>query len=315
MSNKRGFLVLLMCILATAGAFAQQSTQPAAQPIIATADVAPSLIAVEQPVVDSARTASAVAADSTFAEAAPETSTYVKPALTRSQIGAKYDKFHPWDWHVMHFPTIGDTVDPEIGGIRDSLAQHGIGFLLAPNITFVDNLENPPMYGAAGAPYGSVPKGFGQEYNGKKPTAYGAQQSWMTFTSFKTNLQLVVSINDTFTTYEQGFGVTDARFGGIYLNKLLLKNKLIVSAGWVPVPFQSVGLYTGGNMAGSVLGVTAILQNQAGQDFPFAPAPAVTARYDFNKGYYVWGAIQRSNSTGRVKLARHVVPAIRDSRR
>jgi len=154
------------------------------------------------------------------------------------------------------------------------------------------------MYGANGpntqGKYSPAKHGTAQAYSGQKPTAWSSDQAWLTWSNFKTNTQLVLGVVETWSTFVKGNGVDDLRMQQIMLNQYFWHKKALLSVGDFTSGYQTVGLFVGGNMAGSLLGVTAILPSEAGQTEPTVIAPTLTLKVDWTKNFYTTAVVQRS---------------------
>jgi|GEM_PF-1411572 porin len=241
----------------------------------------------EQPTSNSAESESPVAPP-------PVPQSFIKMGM----LSAKYDKLNPWDWKSVPYPSIGDTLDPEFAGIRPYLAEHNIGItLLYPGSHFDYNVKNPPMYGAYGAPYNqSIAAGTKQQYTGQRPEYMSGPYAYLTYNIPSTHTQFVVGATDCLVTSEALYGCSNLRMTGAYVNQQFFKSKVQLSAGYLTEAWGSVGMYTGGNMAGTTLGVNSILPAEAGQNEPQHMTPAATLRWDVTKHVYGVVGVQRSMS-------------------
>jgi hypothetical protein len=280
MINKRNLMVVVTCVLA-AGMYAQaqdvqsQNAQPAVQSIVAVNTPAPSLGSTSaQP-----------------AEAKPMTQEE-KDHLK----DAKYARLSMWDWDTLHNPDArpSDNMFGEWGWIRPALERHNLGIFAIALDGFVYNLANPPMYGMPKARLDATPE---QQYQGEKPTFNAQPNAWLTWVpksaqgkNIKT--QFVVGGLEQFTT-ENVFFINNSKFSDAHINFRIKKN-LRIELGYMVDGWSTVGLYTGGNMAGSMLGVSAVLPTMVGQDLPPGMAPTLHIKYAFPHHFYSVSGVLRS---------------------
>lgn len=215
-------------------------------------------------------------------------------------INEKYNKLNPWDWSTATFPPIGDTVDPELGGIRDALAKKNIGVQLFTQGAFYYNLANPPLYGADGPQnppynnkYGPGSKNAIWWYEGQKPTYYNTYILHLTWSNPKTNTQLVITGWEDYNNFFKGQLSNTPKFDA-YINQYLFRKKLLITAGYSNQGFHYLGFFTAGNLAGSLIGSSAVLQDSAGGAAPFNLTPAINLRYQTTKNTYVQSMVQSS---------------------
>jgi porin len=214
-------------------------------------------------------------------------------------LSAKFDQLNPWDWKSVTFPSVGDTVDPEFAGIRPYLAEHNIGISLFQAGSHFDyNLKNAPMYGAYGPPYNQhIAAGTKQQYTGQRPEwIAGGPYAFVTYAIPSTRTQFVLGAMDCFTTSQALIGCSNLRVTAAYANQRFFKGRVQLTAGYFPSGYGTVGMYTGGNMAGTTLGVGSILPSETGQNYPEHITPNATFRWEVTKHVYGVYGVQRSMS-------------------
>lgn len=253
-------------------------------------------------------TGNAVVAPTSAAEAGASKDAAAPPPippefLKMLQIGAKYDDFKPQEWTSVPFPSAGDTVDPELGGVRESLKKHGIGIMVYPQVSFDINMIDAPMFGANGAYTGSNPskrysdplKGTAQAYSGQRPTYYGNSLAWLTMNRLSTGTQFVISAYEFPTNWASGSTVEGVYVTGLYVNQYFWKKKALLSVGWGQQDaWETYGIYVHGNMAVPLIGVGAIGSAEAGLATPMVSAPSSSLRVNWSKRFYTVNILQRS---------------------
>lgn len=224
-------------------------------------------------------------------------------------IGAKYDKLAPRDWDSTPFPTTGDTIVGEAGGVRQKLADHNIGLYLYETTSFDYNLKDAPMYGMP-ADSDGVRR---QVYAGQRVTDTTIPELYITVNMPKTNTQIVMAAADFADNWTAGIGASDFRVADLSINQLLLKNRLKIVFGYVHNGLEYVGLFVGGNMAGGTLGASAIIPSAVGQSYTSHIAPSLNIKYYITPHYYTITGAQRSLNPNGISNNEHDAAGLRFS--
>jgi hypothetical protein len=222
----------------------------------------------------------------------------------------QYASLEAWDWDAIHLPVAAEALDPELGGIRAALADNHMSIIAFQFGNSSYNIKDPPMFGAQGMINGQYHDNslqYGrlatQGYIGQKSTWASEPQVFLTYVIPSTNTQFVLSAIDSFTTYESGNGFSNVRMNELAINQMFLDNKLKVTVGYSISGSEVIGIFTGGNMATSLLGVPAILPVVAGQNVPGDLTPNLNFKYNFTRNFYIVAGVQRSGSPYRTYLA------------
>jgi porin len=215
--------------------------------------------------------------------------------------GAKYDKMCMWDWDSVPCPSVGNTVFPEYGGVREALAKNGFWFSYFETSSFTTNMAHPPMYGADGKDPVTgkwmTPSSYEvQQYSGQRPSFSMPAYLFVTYTPpSMPRTQFVFNIEESYTTWWQGGFFDKFRISEFYLNQRFMSHdRLKVTIGYHHSGWQTVGLYVGGNMAGSLLGVNAIFPTLVGQSMPGMPVPNLNIHFDITKHIYSLTGVETS---------------------
>lgn len=294
MISKLGLVFAAACVAVMMGAAAEAQTEVRdSNPI--------------QTLVENEGTASAAAetanVDATSAQEQAEKSPAIEPAKTTpppippmflkmGALSAKYDKFHPWDWFSVPFPSIGDTMIGDSYKIRETLAKYNMSFLIMPSGGWTEKVKKGPVGG-----YYS--DGFkAQVFSGEKPTPGGGVTAYFTWSSFKTGTQFNFAINEEWCRMPAMITTGDdvPRIAAAYINQYFWHKKAIIDIGYVASGYNTIGLYVDGNMAASMLGVAAILPTEAGQNSPEQLTPNFNIHVDWTKHFYTVTGDQRSLS-------------------
>ncbi|HVJ04904.1 MAG TPA: carbohydrate porin [Candidatus Saccharimonadales bacterium] len=210
----------------------------------------------------------------------------VEPAATMpvevmkiAEIGMKFDSLNPKGW-VMPFPTTGETITQDFGGIRTALAKRHIGFFLM----------NTGVYWGQSSKGPSVPA-TAQSYNGQRPTWNANGWYWLTYNPSPT-LQFVFSAAKYHATF-YGDGPSATRIGIISFHKELFDGKLVLEGGYKENYINYFGMFTGGSIAGSIA-PAALIPFEVGESIDPYATPSLDFKYNFTKKLYIRSGIQRS---------------------
>lgn len=183
------------------------------------------------------------------------TSNAARPPIPESlikmgQLSAKFDMLNPGDWE-MPFPSTGDTVIGDAGGIRSALAEHGFGVRVWAMNGIQYNLKDAPMAGMPLGPDGQR----SQVYSGQKPTwVPGAQNVWVTYNTPTTHTQFVVGVTDSGTTWAPAMAGTGLRVNDLFVMQRFWNDKLKVSFGYLYNDSTYYEGYIVGSLGGGSLG-------------------------------------------------------------
>src|SRR6266568_6135136 len=100
------------------------------------------------------------------------------------------------------------------------------------------------------------------------------------------NTQFEVGMYHMTLTWLPQEQVSGFRFSSLQVNQKLFHGKLKLMAGYRSLATELHGMYTGGNVAGSLLGMGAILPYLVGESSPSNITPALSAHYHFTENFY-----------------------------
>ena len=202
-----------------------------------------------------------------------------RPAKRNPEDYARFDKLRE-PMLTTQFPGIIDTIVGNRGGVRDALADHGIGVEMQSASSVQTSLT------ATGMP--SDP----QVYNGQKFTLRNI---------YVTKTLDDIGLGDTMLTVGGGYSVTSFAPNG--RNSITFKTLSIyhgfanhtveVKAGFLQNYLHFAGLITGGNPT-LTTGLVSLLPVQAGLSAEPATTPGVNVQINGKKGLYLLGGVQRS---------------------
>lgn len=202
----------------------------------------------------------------------------------------RFDKLAMKGWE-RPLPKSADTLIGDKAGIRDALADAGIGFIgFASNAIQYNFLQND--------------KG----YNG--PQQYNAQKLTRTVTNaaiFATydlghigieNGQFIVSALYTSNSFNRVDGPNSTRIGRLAYYQPLFGKKVELKVGYFDNGFEFLGTQTGGSLAGGTLGPQASVPNEVGLSYSGFSTPTIDVRINFKNHFYTKFAFQRSLPPG-----------------
>ena len=188
-------------------------------------------------------------------------------------------------------PKSGDTLLGDKGGIRDALADVGIGFI---------------GFGSNAIQYNFLQDDHG--YKGKQ--LYNAQKLTRTVSNaaiFATydlgrigldNGQFIFSALYTSNSFNRVDGPNSTRIGRLAYYQPLFGKKVELKIGYFDNGFEFLGTQTGGSLAGGTLGPQASVPNEVGLSYSGFSTPTVDVRINMKNHFYTKFAFQRSLPPG-----------------
>lgn len=178
-----------------------------------------------------------------------------------------------------------DTISPEMGGVRSSLANNGIGIFGSINPVYKYDLlghnENPQLY------------------NGQDPTTRASGSIGFTYDMTRIgiggNAQLTMQIQGETGNYTAG-NPNFVHMSIFSINQQFYDKQLEIQYGYYPLVRQFYGNVLGGNSSTAALGPTSIIPVEVGLSY-ITPSPSfmVTLK-DPSLDYYNRIAVARSGS-------------------
>jgi porin len=188
-------------------------------------------------------------------------------------------------------PKSGDTLIGDKLGIRDALADAGIGFIgFASNAIQYNFLQNDGGY-----------KGR-QLYNGQKFTRMVSNAAiFATYDLGKIGIdngQFIFSALYTSNSFNRVDGPDSTRVGRLAYYQSLFNKKVEFKIGYFDNGFEFLGTQTGGSLAGGTLGPQASVPNEVGLSYSGFSTPTANVRINFKNHFYTKFGVQRSLPPG-----------------
>ncbi|WBO21297.1 carbohydrate porin [Sphingomonas abietis] len=188
-------------------------------------------------------------------------------------------------------PKSGDTLLGDKLGVRDALADAGIGFIgFASNAIQYNFLQNDGGY-----------KGR-QLYNAQKLTRNVSNAAiFATYDLGRigiTNGQFIFSALYTSNSFNRVDGPNATRIGRLAYYQSLFNKKVEFKIGYFDNGFEFLGTQTGGSLAGGTLGPQASVPNEVGLSYSGFSTPTANIRINFKNHVYTKLGIQRSLPPG-----------------
>jgi porin len=188
------------------------------------------------------------------------------------------------------FPAIGDTMLRDVGGVRSSLAEAGIGILGLSVNSFTYNFRDD-----------NRPKNP-QVYNGQKPTYnLGLQTLFVTFDAGRIGLdggQFFVAGTKSTNGFQAVNGPRDARIVNLGYYQKLAGGAVEIKAGVFDNSQEYYGATVGGSVATGGLGPQARIPVQVGLGANGFGTPALNVRFNAKNHTYLKVGVQRSLAPG-----------------
>jgi porin len=226
----------------------------------------------------------------------PTTQPATTAALPDASTSPPLDRFKRFDdlslkgWDIP-YPKVADSILADHYGIRDALADIGIGISPINTINFqYDFLQNDHGY-----------KGR-QLYNGQNVTRTNSTVSLTATYDFgRVGLkggQLVTGLAIVNNSFPAVNGPKKVRVGRLHYYQELFGGKVDFKLGYIDQTQEFLGINVGGNLATGNLGPQATIPFQLGLSYGGFAAPAVDVRVKFGSHFYNKVGVQRSLPPG-----------------
>jgi porin len=193
---------------------------------------------------------------------------------------------------ITPFPRVSDTILRDAGGLRSTLADAGIGFLVVSKNTGVYNLRHDDTAAV---------------YNGRRPTySVGNQSLYLTYDMGKLGIdggQLQFLLGANTSSLPQVNGPRFVRIGNLAYFQSFADDLVELKIGYFSFSPEFGGTQIAGNLASGTLGPSATIPVQAGFPQNGLGAPAATLRVNGKGGLYAKFGIQRSFPSGGLRQA------------
>ncbi|PXA87376.1 hypothetical protein DMC47_32200 [Nostoc sp. 3335mG] len=242
----------------------------------------------------------ALAGSPAFAQASrspvpnPPSTIVASPAVQPSDQGTdpfiRYDRLAMQGWE-RSLPKSEDTIVGDKLGIRDALADAGIGFIVFANNSFQYNvLQDDRRYRGP------------QVYNGQRFTrTIDSVTLFSTYDLGRLGLdggQLILSAFYSTNSLRSIDGPSSTRIGRLAYYQPLFNKRIEIKIGYFDNAYEYLGTQTGGSFAGGTLGPQASVLNEVGLSYSGLGTPAANLRVNFKNHVYVKVGVQRSLPPG-----------------
>ena len=207
--------------------------------------------------------------DPMYASAAPAPLSHAAPsgalgsvapvtAAPSSALGGAPGWYTPYTWKGLHINLPGpeNTVDLNLGGLRQTLASYGIGYNGYGSGTFYSNVLHSEHN-----------TGNAQQYNGQRPTGLSNDFFTLTYDLRRFGIpdgQLIVSGGFVFASWNPG-GPNEAHVGELAYYQTAFHKLIEFKIGLIGNNFEFAGPNVAGNIAGGIFGPTGSLLYQSGE--------------------------------------------------
>ena len=178
---------------------------------------------------------------------------------------------------IIALPGPQDTIDPDVAGLRSSLAALGIGYIGYSNNNFFDN-----MLPAERATLGR------QVYSGQKPTFFTNNVMQMTYDLSRYGIsdgQMVIGGIYNYDTWEPGgpnaLSLTTFSYYQTFLNK-----QVELKVGYLANAVEYWGPFLAGNLSSGIFGPSGSIPVEAGLSAWAYTKPAINIKVNGPNGLY-----------------------------
>jgi len=197
-----------------------------------------------------------------------------------------YSRFEPLRWKGLIVPIPGpaDTVDKRAFGLRDALADLGIGYFAYTVSYFTTNLAKH-----------EGPVDGNQLYSGQKFTYNSANFAYLMFDLSRYGVpdgQFVLGGAYDKTNWNPG-GPNTLNLTVASYYQTLFDKAVELKIGLFPNSVEFIGTYVGGNLAGGIFGSSASVTAEVGSSGSFFPAPGMNVKFNLPGNFYTKIGLQR----------------------
>ncbi len=236
------------------------------------------------------------AADIQLSQASP-LPTILTPAIVAAPQDNPYSQFDALKikgWNIP-LPSAGDTVDGNAFGLRNALADLGIGYIF---FTLSYDSDNVLRHGL---PVGSRQN---QLYSGQLPTLYSSNFGYLTFDLSRYGIpdgQILLGGIFLRTNWTP-LGPDDTSLSEATYYQTLFNKKVEIKIGYIANSLEFFGTYVGGSLAGGVFGPNGSIPVEQGQSSTVYPTPGVNITLHVFSDFYSKLGVQRAQSPDGVTV-------------
>ena len=188
---------------------------------------------------------------------------------------------------IVTLPGPQDTIDPDFGGLRSSLARLGVGYVGYTNNNFFNNILPAER------------STFGQQvYNGQKPTFFTNNTMHVTYDLSRYGIsdgQIVVGGIYNYDTWEpagpNAFSLATLSYYQTFLNR-----RVELKLGYLANAVEYWGPFLGGNLSSSIFGPSGQIPVAAGLSAWAWTKPAINVKVNLSDGFYNKFGVQVASS-------------------
>ena len=213
---------------------------------------------------------------------------------------AIYDPLRLKGWTIP-LPAPPDTIDPNPLGIREALANLGIGYFGFSNDSFQDNLVRHAL------PVPGVRGRQNQLYNGQLPTYLSINYAYLTYDLRRFGIpdgQIVVG-GEFLRSNWTPLGANSIGISELTYYQTLFHGLIEAKVGYNVNSIEFLGTFVGGSLAGGVFGPNGSIITEAGENTTVYPTPGINLTIHPRKYYYDKIGVSRALSPGGV-VTEHV---------
>ena len=228
--------------------------------------------------------------------ASPVSGAPTPPLISAEPVSDPYAIFDPLRWKGLNIilPGPANTVDQGLFGIRQTLADAGIGYIGISNSSFEDNIIRH------GLPAPAVGNRQNQAYNGQLPTYVTYDYLWLTYDLSRygiPNGQFVLGSNIIRTNWNP-LGPNLVGLCTLSYYQTLFRKAVEFKIGYLANNLEFLQTLVGGNIAGGVFGPNAAIITELGQNTSSHTTPGVNVTIHLPEHVYTKLGLQRALSPG-----------------
>ena len=217
------------------------------------------------------------------------------PSLPDPDIHTDALKIKGWNIPI---PGASDTLDGHLFGVRDTLADYGIGYFGFTNSYFSDNVLRH------GLPVGSREN---QLYSGQLPTVFSSNFGYVTYDLSRygiPNGQIVLGLNFVRTNWTP-LGPDNLSLSSATYYQTFLHKAVELKIGYIANSLEFLGTYVGGSLAGGVFGPNGTIPVEQGETTTIYPTPGIDVKVNLPDHLYDKIGVERALSPDGVTVENH----------